>query len=152
MGDGRNRSIPRATQSRGVVSSGSRFRCSSSGRSRFRTNRPGFLGANQVVLTAASGDFSIGMLTPKYKVNPIDCLVCAHEEQTHPAVAACPHCSAALCLGHFSEQQSHRVGGMRYGCQHTCRPLVRESDSSNVQYRIFSIVHRFAFWTRMSKS
>jgi hypothetical protein len=49
----------------------------------------------------------------------MNCYVCAQEHMDSTAVAVCPHCGAALCLVHVSEEASApRPGGMYMTCSH----------------------------------
>jgi hypothetical protein len=49
----------------------------------------------------------------------MDCYVCAREHLQSTAVAVCPHCGAALCLLHVSEEAATpRSGGLYTTCTH----------------------------------
>lgn len=47
----------------------------------------------------------------------MNCYLCAAEEKVVPAIAACPHCGAGLCMAHFDHPQLGHAG-MQYGCNH----------------------------------
>jgi hypothetical protein len=49
----------------------------------------------------------------------MNCYICARERLDSTAVAVCPHCGAALCLLHVSEEAAApRPGGLYTRCTH----------------------------------